>query len=659
MTNRFRVTSAAALGLAIAVTLVLAPTAEASAEESLLTLRTRAIRAAVSAVADSIVTVERVGVAEPGGGEVAADAPTVAVAIDDQRHFIASSLVIRGEPGTILLVTPEGRRVVASVVAQDHGRQTVLLRAEEDLAVPPLRLAETPARVGQTVIAVGRHIGGLTPAVSTGILSATARNWGIALQTDARVSSAFYGGPLIDLQGRVLGIVVPMVPDGGAEDDTGWYDSGIAFAIPSEAILRRLPAMIEGDDVRPGLAGLVAPGNDPYVETTEIAAIRPRSPAARTELQPGDEIVAIDEVAVRSHREIKQQLGDRDAGDSIRLTVRRGDESLDVNVKLTDSIPPLVLQHLGITAARRGKDPVVITGIVPGSPAADSLRTGDRIVSIDQAAVDSVGSLRSRINIADPSEPLAIAVERDGQDVTVMIETIAVTAVQRNELPESLQIDSEALGDWSVEEYDLPDISNPAVLFAPSEPPAAGDSDAGPGLGLVVLLADPSAADLNKLIGDWTDAARAAGVVVCAIGPAAEDRWTPEEIDVPRRVAAAIRQNHPIDSARQVIIGAGKGPGGAMALAAAILRPGTFSGLSVSAEIRPPAIRLRENDPTTPLQIWLPGAAAGADGREGAERSDAEAPAWAGTLERLGYPVHRGGGDPASVLAWIAWLATI
>src|SRR5438045_3720475 len=69
------------------------------------------------------------------------------------------------------------------------------------------------------------------PSVSVGIISALDRIWGKAVQTDAKVSPVNYGGPLVDVQGRVQGILVPASPRG--QDETAgheWYDSGIGFA---------------------------------------------------------------------------------------------------------------------------------------------------------------------------------------------------------------------------------------------------------------------------------------------------------------------------------------------------------------------------------------------------------------------------------------------
>lgn len=637
--------------------------AQEAGELDLRAVRAKAIRQAVASVADAVLRVELVGVAQSAGGEVAEDAPTVAVAIDDQRHFIASSMVVRGNPTSILLVTPDGRRVVAEVVARDHGRQLVLLRASEDVGAPPLELADVQPTIGQSVVAVGRHSDGQAPAISTGILSATGRNWGLALQTDARVSSGFYGGPLIDLYGRLLGIIVPMVPDGGAEDETGWYDAGIAFAIPAGDIRQRLPQLIDGQDVHPGVAGIVARDSDPYVMSTEIAAVRPRSPAARADLQAGDQIAAVNGVQVNSHREVKQLLGSLDAGASVSLSVKRGNEVLEKSLQLAQVIPPLVPQQLGITAeaiadvaqADAENAPITVTGVVKGTPADGQLEVGDRIQSIGDSKLSDLPSLRRRIFTADPDVPLKLSILRGEEALNLEFNSQKLSALPADAVPESLRYVAPDETPWEIADFDLPDISNPAVILAPKaapaqEAPAAADTAAAAvsRLGLLILLADPGETDLKKLLAAWAQPAQAAGVIVCVVGPADEARWTPDELDVPQRIAAVIRKSHPVEPLMQALGGAAQGPGGSLAIASAILRPGTFGGLSVSPDSRPPAIRLRENDPAAPLQLRLSQA-----------KDRADKPDWTASLERLGYPVLLGEADSKSLLTWVRLLARI
>ena len=66
--------------------------------------------------------------------------------------------------------------------------------------------------VGQWAIAVGRTYEQPEPNLSVGVISATNRIWSKAIQTDAKISPSNYGGPLIDIHGRVLGVLVPLSP---------------------------------------------------------------------------------------------------------------------------------------------------------------------------------------------------------------------------------------------------------------------------------------------------------------------------------------------------------------------------------------------------------------------------------------------------------------
>ena len=83
----------------------------------------------------------------------------------------------------------------------------------QPLTVPELT-PEKEVRIGQWSIAVGRTFELPQPNVSIGIVSAVRRMWGKAIQTDAKISPNNYGGPLVDLRGRVLGVLVPLSPQG-------------------------------------------------------------------------------------------------------------------------------------------------------------------------------------------------------------------------------------------------------------------------------------------------------------------------------------------------------------------------------------------------------------------------------------------------------------
>ena len=96
----------------------------------------------------------------------------------------------------------------------------VLLKVESETPLPvPTAVPRGEMQVGQWTVAVGRALSSDEINLSVGILSAVDRIWGKAIQTDAKISPSNYGGPLVDLQGRVLGILVPLSPD--AQNEVG------------------------------------------------------------------------------------------------------------------------------------------------------------------------------------------------------------------------------------------------------------------------------------------------------------------------------------------------------------------------------------------------------------------------------------------------------
>jgi len=244
----------------------------------------KAVRHVAEDTLPSVVTIEVIGVMQ-ANGEVRQDAPTSGVVIDEQGHVLTSSWVTGGDSASIIVNAPSGKRFPAEVVAKDEHRDLVLLKVSSpDETWQPIAFSTNdPAndKVGETMVAVARYGENNTPMVSTGILSAVGRLDGTAIQTDARISPAFYGGPLVDLKGRFRGIVIPAVGEGGAEDPTAWYDSGIAFAVPSTIIAQKLDRLRRGENIQQGLLGFVVAGSDPYAEGTELSVVRKRSPAKR------------------------------------------------------------------------------------------------------------------------------------------------------------------------------------------------------------------------------------------------------------------------------------------------------------------------------------------------------------------------------------------
>src|SRR5262249_60057022 len=148
----------------------------------------------------------------------------------------------------------------AKMVATDTTRMIALLKIEATGLPVPVAAPKKEIKIGQTALALGRTLEpdlNKSPSVSEGIISAVERIWGKALQTDAKVSPTNYGGPLVDLEGRVMGILVPASPH--AEGETAgieWYDSGIGFAVPLEDGFAVLPRLKQGQELKKGVLAI-------------------------------------------------------------------------------------------------------------------------------------------------------------------------------------------------------------------------------------------------------------------------------------------------------------------------------------------------------------------------------------------------------------------
>ena len=185
--------------------------------------------------------------------------------------------------------------------------------------------------VGSRCIAVGAALSTEEPNIARGIISGKDRIWGKAIQTDASVGPNNYGGPLIDMKGNVLGILVPLSMTShdlaaGAE----MYDAGVGLAIPLEDIARLLPKMKEGVDLVPGVSGIGFKENRVFIGEAVIDAVQPDSPAAAVGLQPGDRILAINGNPIRSALQAAKILRTCYADEVLTIRFQRGNEEREI-----------------------------------------------------------------------------------------------------------------------------------------------------------------------------------------------------------------------------------------------------------------------------------------------------------------------------------------
>ncbi|HEY7309398.1 MAG TPA: PDZ domain-containing protein [Gemmataceae bacterium] len=393
--------------LALAILVVVVPAVRA--EDDLDDLQEKAIKAAVRKVAASVVQIETQGGTEvlssgppgprgPGGLIRVGTGPTSGLIVHADGYVISSAFNFASKPAAIHVSVPGHKeRYVAEIVASDQTRMLTLLKlvgVNGKLTVPS-PAPRKDMRIGQTSLAVGRTLvgqAGQTPSVSVGILSALNRIWGKAVQTDAKISPANYGGPLIDLYGRVIGVLVPASPR--SEGETAgfeWYDSGIGFAVPLEDINRVLPRMLKGTKETPvtlkrGLLGItMKQAQDANSAAPEVATVSPGSTAEKRGIKPGDTIKSIDGKAIATQPQLQQALGPKYEHDEVALTIQRGKEEIKLDkVVLGGAVAAYAQPFLGILPIRDDPEPgVEVRYVYPDSPAAKAgVKAGDRIMKV-------------------------------------------------------------------------------------------------------------------------------------------------------------------------------------------------------------------------------------------------------------------------------------
>ena len=297
---------------------------------------------AISGVVPRLVRIETIGGHEKVGNEFANEGTSTGVLLDNEGYVITGAFNLLHAPTSILLVFPDGTKKVAKKIATDRLRMLTLLKsnAYPTNEVPPLPMrSKESIRIGERCIAIGAVLNPAEPNVTLGVISGKNRIWGKAIQTDAAIGPNNYGGLLLDVDGNVLGIPVPLSMmsqnvTAGAE----MYDAGVGMAIPWEDAITLLPKLKEGKDLLAGSVGIAFKDNQTFIGEPVIAAIQPDSPADEAGLQVGDKIVKIDDVPMPTALDVTKNFRLRYSDETMTIVfLRNGAEQ---TVSLTTAGAP-------------------------------------------------------------------------------------------------------------------------------------------------------------------------------------------------------------------------------------------------------------------------------------------------------------------------------
>lgn len=556
MTSASRPTHLSSLILALMVSITSANSAFSQDSEELQKQEERAIRAALMQVEQAVVQIQTFGGLDHVGETVVADGPTTGLIVSEEGYILSSAFNFANRPTQILVTLPGGSRVSAELVARDHARMLVLLQVETDESLPVAEVASRDSMaVGQWAIAVGRTFSADAPNVSVGIVSALHRISGKAVQTDAKISPSNYGGPLVDIHGRVIGILVPMSPQ--AEGETAgaeWYDSGIGFAVPLEEVLLHVETMKEGNDLYPGRLGIALEGNDKYSSVPLTAAVEPRSPADLAGIETGDKIVEVDGQPMRNQAQLYQALGRHYAGEIVSIIVDREGNRHSFDIELAGELRPYQHPFLGILPERMATaDPgVVVRYVYPESGAAAAgILPGDRITSLADQEVSNSSSMQQQIATNDIGSVVAVNLTRAGQSIEVEVTLSPLPTVIPDALPLAQAEPSE--GDPSaavgVVDFRLPEVSNESLAYVPDT------YNKETAHGLLVYLHAAGRFDRDTLLERFRSLCDENQVILLAPQAADASRWVPTEREFIRKSIDHLLATYTIDRTRVVVYG--------------------------------------------------------------------------------------------------------
>lgn len=321
--------------------------APARAQESPLDgdlLATKAFRAAAKRVAPSLVTVEAIGVLREDIQAVGRPATlratggvTTGLVLSSDGYILTSTFGLGEKAPAITVILADGSRHLAKELGRDVGRRLCLLKIEGVANLPVCEfVAREQVKVGQWVVAVGLGLGEREPSISSGIISATHRIGRRAVQTDANTSPVNYGGPLVDLRGRVVGLCVPMSPGDGGPGSSGveWYDSGIGFAVPIAGLDAIIERMKKGETLVPGFMGVQIDPTSDEKSGAKVKEVVKDAPAEKAGMKSGDVLVSVEGNGVTDQQSLSRVMGEYLAGQKVKVQVSRGTEKLELEISL-------------------------------------------------------------------------------------------------------------------------------------------------------------------------------------------------------------------------------------------------------------------------------------------------------------------------------------
>lgn len=343
--------------------------------------------------------------------------------IDPKGIVITNNHVIEGAD-KIEVTFIDGTTLPATVKGSDPKTDLAVLEVISDKPLPYVELGDSERiRVGDWVVAIGNPFG-LGGSVTAGIVSALNRdihagNYDDFIQTDAAINRGNSGGPLFDMQGRVIGVNSAIISPSGAS-------VGIGFAVPTSTVKPVVDQIMKYGETRRGWIGVRIQSVTPEIAESLglgvargalVAGVSPDGPASAAGIETGDIVLAFNGRTINAMRDLPRVVAEADIGSTVDVQLFRDGETLtrkievgrleDEEEKVAQSAPkdePLekatvvlglslsalnddLRRRFGVPAETEG---VLVTDVDPlGAAIEKGIRPGDVIVEVAQRPVST------------------------------------------------------------------------------------------------------------------------------------------------------------------------------------------------------------------------------------------------------------------------------
>ncbi|KAF1010280.1 MAG: DegQ family serine endoprotease [Burkholderia sp.] len=382
-----------------------------------------------------------------GGGGQADDTPNTSLGsgfiVSPDGYILTNAHVIDGANVVTVKLTDK-REYRAKVIGTDRQSDVAVLKIGAR-GLPTVKIGDAQqSKVGQWVVAIGSPYG-FDNTVTSGIISAKSRalpdeNYTPFIQTDVPVNPGNSGGPLLNLQGEVIGI------NSLIYSQTGGFQ-GLSFALPINEAIKVKAELVKTGHVSRSRLGVTVQGLDQTLANSFglqkpdgalVSSVDPKGPAAQAGLQPGDVILAVNGTPVQDSTMLPGQIANLKPGTKAGLQIWRNKARKDVTVTLTSLVDNQQVAGNDESVEQGSRLGVAVRQLSPQERAGSSLRhglvvqqatgpaanagiqSGDVILAVNGRPVTSPKQLLDAIHNAGNS--LALLIQRDDLQIFVPVD---------------------------------------------------------------------------------------------------------------------------------------------------------------------------------------------------------------------------------------------